>query len=226
MQYARIEISIWRRIPVMMASVVLAMSFTIDVLAQGNSDGASLAPDVVFKFPGESDGPPFYAISGNGGFIPHDGTWAALPFVRELECVPEEANLLQLTIPIPDECTLTVEGLEHWENGPPVDLAPRQTQSFGLGAVPIVFVRWSELEPALAGGLTLTELLSLPSAVVGTALFYKETDILGISGPQGPGKGSYKISARGNLSDGRTFSLLVNEVLGLLHVVQISFGTQ
>ena len=112
----------------------------------------------------------------------------------------------------------------HLENGPGVDRAPRQTEFYGLRAVPIIFAEWAELEPALAGGLTLSELLALPSAVVVTAMFYKETDILGITGPHGAGKGSYKIRARGFLSDGRPFSLHVNEVLGQLRVVQITFG--
>ncbi len=221
MQYGRIEIR-WKRL-LIMASMALTLACPLDASAQGNADGASLSPDVAFKFPEESPGAPFYAISGNGGFIPNDGIWAAIPFHRELGCVPGGANLLQVSIPFAFQCTLTVEGTEHWENGPFVDLAPRQTHSYGLGAVPIVFVLWSEVEPALAGGLTLPELLALPSAIVGTAMFYKETDIFGISGPQGPGKGSYKINARGNLSDGRSFSLLVNEVLGTLKVVEISF---
>jgi hypothetical protein len=224
MQQAGIKLSVWKRI-FMIGCMVLPMSCTIDVLAQGNSDNASLSPDIVLKFPEQSPGAPFYAISGNGGFVPTDGEWAAIPFHRELDCVPLGANLLQLAIPFAFGCELTVEGVEHWENGPFVDLAPRETQSFGLGAVPIVFARWSEVEPALAGGLTLEELLSLPSAIIGTALFYKETDIFGISGPHGPGRGSYKINARGSLSDGRKFSLLVNEVLGQVQEIQISFGT-
>ena len=134
------------------------------------------------------------------------------------------ADLLQFVDPSAFRCTLTVEGHVHWENGPGLDPTPRQTEFYGLGAVPIIFAEWAELEPALAGGLTLSELLALPSAVVGTAMFYKETDILGITGPHGAGKGSYKISARGLLSDGRPFSLHVNEVLGRLRVVQITFG--
>ena len=224
MPFKRVEIPTWRRIAIAMALLLVAAFGSVETMAQGNAQDASLAPDVVFKVPEESPGPPFYAISGNGGFIPHDGTWAAISFQRELGCVQPAANLLTPVGPIAFGCTLTVEGHEHWENGPPVDLAPRQTQFYGLGAVPIIFALWAELEPALAGGLTLPELLALPSAIGGTAMFYKETDILGISGPQGAGKGSYKINARGFLSDGRPFSLHVNEVLGTLRVVEITFG--
>ncbi|HKR58523.1 MAG TPA: hypothetical protein VJS64_02220 [Pyrinomonadaceae bacterium] len=218
--------SIWKLTAASMSLLALATFCTFDVMAQANSKELSLTPDVVFQVPEESPGPPFYAISANGGFIPQDGVWAAIPFLRELQCVPPGANLLQITGPFAFQCTLTVEGHEHWENGPFVDLAPRQTQFYGLGEVPIIFVQLTELEPALAGGLSLSELLALPSTIVGTAIFYKETDIFGISGPQGAGRGSYKINARGNLSDGRPFSLLVNEVLGQLQVVQISFGRQ
>jgi len=209
-----------------MAILLVTISVSLEAMAQGNSDGASLAPDVVLNIPADSPGAPFYAISGNGGFIPNDGTWAAIPFHRELGCVPGNVDLLGLSIPMAFGCTLTVEGHEHWENGgPPLDLAPRQTVVFGLGAVPIIFVQWTELQPALAGGLTLPELLALDSAVVGHATFYTETDIFGISGPLGGGRGSYKINARGFLSDGRGFTLHVNEVLGELNVVQIGLGS-
>jgi hypothetical protein len=90
--------------------------------------------------------------------------------------------------------------------------------------VPIVFVAWPEVQAAVAGGLTLTELLALPSAMIGHADFYKETDIFGISGPLGAGRGMYKINASGTLEDSRSFVLHVNEVLGELRVVRIEFG--
>jgi hypothetical protein len=192
--------------------------------AGGPSTLGAQSPSIVLRFPGESPGPPFFAISGNGGFIPHDGQWAAIPFHRQLACVPAAQNLLVVAIPAAFGCTLTVQGHEHWEHGPGIDLAPRQTQALGLGAVPIVFVRWSEVQGALGGGLTLPELLALPSAIVGTADFYKETDILGISGPHGAGRGSYKINASGSFADATTFRLHVNEVLGELRVVEIAFG--
>jgi hypothetical protein len=174
--------------------------------------------------PAESPGPPYYAISANGGFIPHDGEWAAIPFLRELACVPVDQDLLAFPVFAAFACPLTVQGHERWQNAPGVDLAPRQTQFIGTGAVPIIFARWSELQAAAADPLGFSELLALPSAIVGTADFYKETDILGISGPHGAGKGSYKINARGTLDDGRPFRLHVNEVLGELRVVQITFG--
>jgi hypothetical protein len=182
------------------------------------------AASVVFSFPAESPGAPFYAISANGGFIPNDGTWAAIPFHRELSCVPPAANLLVPAIPTAFGCTLTVAGHEHWENGPGIDAAPRQTQAKGLGSVPILFAQWAEVQGVAADGvLTLSELLALSSAIAGTAGSYHETDVFGISGPLGAGRGMYKINARGTLSDGRSFRLTVNEVLGELQVVQITF---
>lgn len=181
-------------------------------------------PSVQFAVPAESPGPPFYSISGNGGFVPHDGAWAAVPFLRSPDCVPPTQDLLVVVGPAAFACALTVEGHEHWQHGPGIDPAPRQTQLRGLGAVPIAFARWPEIQAAMSGGLTLDELTALPSFILGHASFYKETDILGVSGPHGPGRGSYKISASGNLEDARPFSLHVNEVLGQLRVVRIEFG--
>ena len=185
---------------------------------------SQFGPSILLKTPDQSPGPPYYTTSGNGGFIPHDGEWAAIMFLRELGCVPADQDLLAFPVLAAFGCALTVQGHEHWQNGPGIDLAPRQTQYIGLGAVPIVFARLSEVQAAAGNGLELSELLALPSAILGTADFYKETDIFGISGPHGAGKGSYKITARGTLADGRSFRLHVNEVLGELRVVQIDFG--
>jgi hypothetical protein len=190
----------------------------------GTSGGEAL---VVFQVPEDSPGPPYWTILANGGFVPTDGEWAALPFLRDYTvpgCIPSGQDLSVIVGPLAFGCPLTVEGHEHWQNGPGIDPAPRQTKFIGLGAVPIVFVELDELETTLAGGLTLAELLALPSAIVGHADRYNETDILGVSGPLGPGRGMYKIQARGELTDGRAFTLHVNEVLGELQKVRIYFG--
>jgi len=190
---------------------------------RGITAPASPLATVVTSVPENDPGPPFYAISGNGGFLPHTDTWVAIPFERRLECVPAGANLLIIDVPRAFGCTLTVSGHAHWETGPGIDIAPRQTQLSG-NAVPIVFASWAEVQAATADGvLTLPELLALPSARIGTASQYTETDIFGISGPLGAGRGMYKISARGALSNGGRFSLHVNEVLGELRVVEITF---
>lgn len=44
----------------------------------------------------------------------------------------------------------------------------------GLGAVPVWFVSWPEMQAALADDV-LTVLLSLPSLRIGSASFFKET---------------------------------------------------
>jgi len=179
-------------------------------LANGGNEGL-----VVLSAPGESPGPPFWTILANGGFLPHDGTWAAVPFLRDYTapgCIPPGQDLAVIVGPLAFGCPMTVEGHEHWQNGPGIDPAPRQTKYRGLGAVPIVFVRLDEIEAAMADGLRLDELLGLPSAVVGHADRYNETDILGVSGPLGPGRGMYKISASGELTDGRSFRLQVKKV--------------
>ena len=189
--------------------------------ATGPDQSSQFGPSVLLKVPEDSAGPPYYSISANGAFIPRDGEWAAFPFLRELACVPDAQDLLAFPVFDAFDCDLTVEGHEHWQNGPQFDLAPRQTQFMGLGDVPIFFVHWTEVQAAMTGGLELGELKNLSSTVLGTAHFYKESNVLGISGPHGPGKGSYTISARGTLEDGGTFSLHVNEVLGQQRVVQI-----
>ena len=178
------------------------------------------------EVPEESAGPPYYSPLGNG-LVATDGEWVAIPFLRDLSCVPDWANLAVPFGPA-DQCALTVKGHERWQDGkwddglPWDGVAPRQTQYIGLGAVPILFVSLAEFGPEIADGhITLPELQALPSLRIGTATDYKETDILGLSGPHGIGRGSYKINARGTLEGGGNFRLMVNEVLGELVEVRI-----
>jgi hypothetical protein len=214
-----------KRVTIALACAAILSACTDPVDPANRHVVAPQASAVVFAYPEQSPGAPFYAISGNGGFIPTDGSWAAVVFHRNLSCVPASANLLALAIPFAFGCTLMVSGHEHWENGPGIDPAPRQTTARGLGAVPIVFARWSEVQGAVSDNvLTLPELLALPSAIVGSATTYNETDIFGISGPLGAGRGMYKISARGTLPGNGTFRLMVNEVLGEQKVVQIELN--
>jgi hypothetical protein len=96
---------------------------------------------------------------------------------------------------------------------PPVDSAPIQSNLHGLGAVPIWFVSWPELQAALADNvLTVPELLSLPSLRIGFASFFKETQHPGAERPQGIGNGKIEITAHGTLTDGRTFQFQVREM--------------
>ena len=77
-------------------------------------------------------------------------------------------------------------------------------QLHGLGAVPIYFVGWSELQGAMADGvLTIGELESLPSFLSGIADFYKQT----VRNEPSGAVVVVQTSARGVLDDGRTFQV-------------------
>jgi len=54
-------------------------------------------------------------------------------------------------------------------------MAPMLQVLNGKGAVPVWFVKWDEMEPALDDGLKIGELAGLPSLVKGSASFYHET---------------------------------------------------
>jgi hypothetical protein len=163
--------------------------------------------------PGEADpGPPFYARITET-FVAHTDQWAAIVFYRQPGCVPPTFNLLTFfNPPSAFGCPLTVEGfLVYNEVPPPPGAAPKQAKLFGLGAVPVWFVSWPELQGAMAdGALTITELAALPSLRVGSAGFFRET--LHPS-PTLPGSGArvthLTIVASGTLPQGQSFFLQV-----------------
>jgi len=155
----------------------------------------------------EDPGPPFYARI-ELGLVIQDGTTAAIPFYRDPAGVPADFNLLNLfDVPRAFSCALTVAGFDLWKNGPPpVDMAPIQSETRGLGAVPVWFVDWTELRAVMSDHqLTITELSALPSLQVGFASFYQET-----LHPAGGAQVDTKdIVARGALEDGTAFQLHV-----------------
>jgi hypothetical protein len=164
--------------------------------------------------PEEDPGPPFYA-SLERVFVPHTDDWAAITFLRQPGCVPDSFNLLDLfDVPAAFGCPLTVQGHLIYKNAPPpVDSAPIQANLHGLGAVPIWFVSWPEMQAALADDvLTVPELLSLPSLQIGSASFFKETQHPGNERPQGLGNGKIEMTAHGTLTDGRTFQFQIREM--------------
>lgn len=173
--------------------------------------------------PEEDPGGPFYARI-EFGLIHHTDEWAAIAFYRDPACVPPTFNLLRFFDPIPPRalgCSLTVEGFEVWKNGPPpVDLAPIQSKLTGLGAVPVWFVSWPELESALGDNkVTKDELLTMHSLQMGTATFFKE-----VLHPVGEAQQSaLAIVAQGTLPDGRTFTYEAVEAAGELRLVRIEF---
>ena len=158
---------------------------------------------------------PFYArIARNEIF--HDGEWAAVVFYRPPSCIPADFNLLDF-FDVPDGSNLgafdcqppTTDSFSIWQNGPEVDAAPLIAKFSGLGAVPVWFVSWPEIETAVADDvLTIGELAALPSLLTGTASFYKE--ILHPAESPAPGPGKIQFTARGTLADGRSFLVQVN----------------
>jgi hypothetical protein len=158
------------------------------------------------EFPSQVPGPPFYAqisdFPGVGGEYYHTAEWAAVVFHRQPSCVPPNFNLLDgFDVPAAFGCPLTIRGFEIWPAPPPEGFAPIEVRGSGLGAVPIYFVSWSDLQIAVRDRvLTITELESLPSLKIGFASTFN----LGIR----PGvytQPGIEMSGRGLLQDGRQF---------------------
>jgi hypothetical protein len=178
-----------------------------------------LDANVRVEFPGPlSQGPPYYAqisnLPGLGLQAIHNDEWAAIPFFRELGCVPATYNLLDIRAAAPAAfaCTLTVQGFEVRRSLAPEDLIPVQGRLWGTGAVPILFVLWTELQAATADGvLTVPELRSLRSLQIGYASFFSMTHHPWAPGDDFQGA-NIEISARGVLQDGRQFQFQASGV--------------
>lgn len=202
--------------PVARRSRKLLLVLVFICLAAGFAYGS-----VRLLVPEEDPGGPYYARI-EFGLVHHTEEWAAIAFYRDPSCVPATFNLLRFfdpNVPRVFGCTLTVEGFDVWKNGPPpVDMAPIQSKLTGLGAVPVWFVSWPELQGALADNiLTKQELLALSSLQMGTATFFKEV-LHPLGGAQ---QSALALVARGTLADGRTFSYHAVEAAGELRLVQI-----
>jgi hypothetical protein len=154
-----------------------------------------------------ADGSPYYF---------HDDQWAAFVFIRLPSCVPPDFNLLDGDDFVPAFpggpprvflCALTVEGHAILKN--PGDFIPVQAVLHGLGAVPVWFVKVSEVQAIIAGTnkLTTAQLLASPSLRKGLATQYSETTLFGMFRPQGAGNGSIEVAANGTLDDGTSFQL-------------------
>jgi hypothetical protein len=193
--------------------------------------GAYLHASVRLAVPSRDPGPPFYAAIDRPptGQIFHDGEWAAIPFLRDPACVPADVNLLDGFDfpPRPFTCQLTVHGFVIYKNGPS-DQVPLNILLMGDGAAPIWFVRWSELESAIADDiLTIEELETLPSLLVGSASFFEYLQQPGAFRPQGQGNGKIESVASGTLSDGHHFQFSVREMgidrISTLRHIRIEF---
>ena len=160
-----------------------------------------------------SGGGPAGILPDGSRFVVHDGEIAAITFWRPPSCVPADFNLLENFDLGALQCPLLIEGSVRFKDGGILSWEAR-----GTGAVPIWFVRLDELEAAMDDGeLTIGELSSLPSLVIGTADFYHE---------QNHSFNTHEVShltvvASGTLEDGGFFELKAIEVGLELQYVQI-----
>jgi hypothetical protein len=191
------------------------------------------SPDAAVRLliPSQDAGPPFYASIDRPptGQIFQDGVWAAIPFLRDTSCVLGDSNLLVAFDPRAFKCPLSVHGFAIYKNGPyPIDAVPVYALLMGNGAVPIWFVRWSELQASIADGeITIGDLAALPSLLIGSASFFEFVNQIGTLRPQGPGNGKIEIASSGTLNDGREFQFSVREMgidqVSVLRHVRIEF---
>jgi hypothetical protein len=170
--------------------------------------------------PEESPSGPFYARVERGLVLQTD-EWVAIAFYRDPTCVRSGFNLLNFfdfaNIPGIFSCPLTVNGFELWDD-PATDAGPRQSKLRGNGAVPVWFISVEDFNDALPG-LTITELLAMPSLMRGVATDFEETlHPLGVAE-----QSMLQIVARGDLPDGRTFNFMAVEAAAELREVWIQF---
>lgn len=162
---------------------------------------------------------PFYARIERGEYF-HTDEWAVIIFYRPPVCVPDDFDLLDFFDFGAFACVPpTTDGFTIWDGEPWVS-NPIQIELHGLGAVPVWFVAWPELEAAVADGvLTMAELEVMQSLVRGTADFYSET-LHPYGGAQVP---MINYVAHGLLEDGRVFHAHVTYITGGVANVLIDF---
>jgi hypothetical protein len=188
---------------------------------------ASAAGDgrmVRVTFPDPDPGVPSYARVGLAmNQVLHDGEWLAVPMLRDPACIPAEFNLLGFFDPPGPGgpgafvCPLNLSGWFMIEADAPQGSIPRVVHASG-SAVPFWFVRWSEFEPLLAGGVVrIGDLAALPSLVRGTATRFEE-----MLQPRFE-RHRVAIDASGRLEDGRAFRFHVTHVGDRIVAIRISF---
>lgn len=194
---------------------------------------AALADDGLVRttWPSADDpGPPFYArIEPSPPHALTDGEWAAMVFYRDPECVQLEGfNLLNFFDPGPAfGCPLTVEGSSLWI-GEPLVGAPKIANIRGTGAVPVWFAPLGSFEAAAQDSvLTIGEVAGLDGLIMGTASRYSETLHPESLPPEFGGGGhqipKQRITAHGQLEDGRSFFLQFSEVTEMTKAIHIVF---
>jgi hypothetical protein len=170
------------------------------------------------------DGEPNFYISGGGPFILEDGTpwamhddeWAVIPFYRTPDHLAADFDLVNDSDPDWADAQLQIGGFAAYTD----DGHPHHWQVRGLGAVPVVFVKWSELRAAMAEGhLYVGDLAACPSIKYGTASYYlEENHIYGVHPVS-----HLAVVMRGTLAGGGSFDVKVVEVGLELKQVQIKF---
>jgi hypothetical protein len=178
--------------------------FGVACTAQADTLSRAITPPFYTDVQRLDDGSPYYF---------HDDQWAAFVFLRLPSCVPADFDLLDgadLAPAFPNGpprvfgCPLTVDGHAIFKS--PDDFVPVQANLKGLGAVPVWFVKLSDIQAVLAGNkLTVTQLLNIPSLRMGFANLYDEVDEPGVFRPQGEGNGSIHVTASGSLENGASF---------------------
>ena len=159
-----------------------------------------VAPTSYAKVRTEPADLPYYARI-ELAYVPHTDEWAAIVFYRLPDCVPDDFNLLGFYDFSAFSCECTTEGFYIWAGEPWVS-APIQAKLQGLGAVPVWFVAWSELQAAIGDGeLYMPELEAIPSLLIGSASFYNETLHPAAVVPM------INFMAHGTLDDGRSFEV-------------------
>lgn len=185
-----------RRIRVVVLAVLtLALCALVLVTVQG------AAANVRLEDAGQV---PFYARFAHDEVLT-DGQWAAIAFYRPPDCVPDGFNLMNFFDDNAFGCQPpTTDGFQIWKNGLGLDEAPLLTVLHGLGAVPVWFVTWPELEGEMAdGSVTIGDLEAMSSRFAGSADSFHET-----LKPAGGGKNSMlALIMSGTLDDGRSFWL-------------------
>ena len=146
-------------------------------------------------------------------FAVHDSDWAVIPFWRSTTCIPANFNLLDQFDPNAESCELLISGFAKLQAG---TFLPMSWEVRAVSEVPVWFVSWAQLQTAMADGvLTMNELSSLDTLIVGTATFYQEQNHTFF----GHQVSHLSLRASGSLEDGRSFRVGAVEVaLGLIQV--------
>jgi hypothetical protein len=209
--------------------IAIASFAILVVVAAGATTRGLVAQSgpVILTSPVETPGQFSYGFADPSA--PSDGQWVAIDFHRDPHC-PELAgfNLLMFgDFPNALSCPLTVDVKEWWNEsdlavsgGPwqsppwsPNFRTPSQARWLGKGSVPIYFVNLLEYLDALGDAvLTVSELESLPSLLIGYATQYQYVQLNSGRANSFPTlrDGHSQTVAHGVLNDGRSFQFYRN----------------